>query len=257
MTIFRADLEPPEAHFIFKDEKLRDRFVGACQNIAKGNPWDAAVQDSWGRPRSARKSGPKSRTGDGGEAGADERLSASGDGLRDSMSSEAGRPPEDGSGASDVGWDAEGDLSLQSFCAHPSNHKIMCVLINDTERELNFVGEYAEAGNWYRRPPKTIAPLSTATWAVVGTSGSWKDTGPAGCLVYSSDGISGSPGIELILAYDNPARVGYQKAGGAVLTKGAVRMRDGASPDPHALKSIFKTLTPTDAVIQTPGDVHM
>ena len=73
----------------------------------------------------------------------------------------------------------------------------------------------------------------------------------------ASVGISGSPGIELILAYDNPARVGYQKAGGAVLTKGAVRMRDGASPDPHALKSTFKTLTPTDAVIHTPGDVHM
>ena len=268
MTLYREDLDPPESNFCWRQESDRDMFLQACQNIAEGRDWAVngtrtkasarkaaraimaankfgdAADGSFGTPQPG---GAGAADGDGGGADPGDAARVSALLGRVSMTDTGvARAPEDGSGVSDEAW--SGVRSMVKLEQHRSKYKLLAVLINDTEKDLQFVGSWESDGEWYEQPPRIIPAGSTASWGIVGKQVFTGESGPYGCVVYKSDGI------EVVMVYSN----GFsgQKISGGVYVPGTVRM-PGGEIDPAMLHSISKDLLGWASQLGAQDDCHL
>jgi len=264
MTIFREDLEPPEQNYCFKKEADRDKFLTACQNLAEGRDWSVNGTSTRASARKAMRAaaaagvfaaaGASSPGGASGVGGADaarvsEMLEAAGgsiDVARTSIGRPVARAPEDGCEVSDSDWD--GERSFAQLAQHRSKYKLMGVLINDTDKLLEYVGSWSDGGEWYQPPPQTIKPGVTASWGMLGSQAFTGESGPYGCVVYRADGI------EVIIAYQNT--FGGQKIAGGVYTTGRLRM-PGGEVDPGALQESTRELVKMNSQLNAEDGCHV
>lgn len=263
LTIFRDDLDPPEQNYCFKRESERDRFLTACQNISEGRDWSV---DGTRTRASARKAvravmaaNALNAFSAGGAPGGVEAADAStvramlegsaSDQARGSLScrmSMDARAQEDGSEASDADW--AGERTFLRLAEERSKYKLMQVMVNDTDKLLEYVGSWADGGEWYQPPPQTINAGTTAAWGVLGTQGFAGESGPYGCVVYRADGI------EIIIAYQST--FSGQKIAGSVFTTGRLRTPDGGI-DPGAMQECTRDLLGMNSQVNAEDSCHI
>lgn len=272
LTIFREDLEPPEQNYCFQKESDRDRFLTACQNIAEGRDWSVngtTTRASARKLRTAARAAMAGRAfstmgaGDtnahssaggspGGVEAADDSSVNDGsasDQARGSLScrmSIEARAQEDGGEASDTDW--AGERSFYRLAEERNKYKLMGVVVNDTEKLLEYVGSWMLTGEWYQPPPQTISAGMTAAFGLLGTQGFTGESGPYGCVIYRADGI------EVIIAYQNS--FGGQKIAGSVFTTGRLRMPDGGV-DPAAMEECTRDLLRMNSQLNAEDGCHI